>query len=113
MAFIADCNRAANCWLRSGDAHTANNFKGIVQDTLSRLKNKETGLVRLDSGFYDRQIFEFLENEELKYIAAVPFYAPIQKLIAGQKRWNRDSGNLLSKPGLGQATQNGVGKTVN
>jgi Transposase DDE domain group 1 len=87
MAFVADCNMVANFWLRSGDAHTANNFKGFVQDTLSRLKNKKVGLVRLDSGFYDQDIFKFLEDEHLPYITAVPFYAPIQKLIAGQQTW--------------------------
>ena len=51
LAFVADCRMVANCWLRSGDAHTANNFEGFLEDTLENLIGKKIGLLRADSEF--------------------------------------------------------------
>jgi hypothetical protein len=36
----------------SGDAHPANSFKAFLEETLSFLQDRKTGLLRLDSGFY-------------------------------------------------------------
>ena len=62
----------ANFWLRSGDAHTANNFKAFLEETLHFLQDKKIGLLRLDSGFYDQEIFDYLEKREspIDYIVA-------------------------------------------
>jgi hypothetical protein len=35
-------------WLRSGDSSSANNFLSFLEDTLSKLKNKNVSLIRLD-----------------------------------------------------------------
>jgi hypothetical protein len=89
LAFIADIEMVANFWLRSGDAHTANNFKAFLEETLLFLKNKKIGLLRLDSGFYDKKIFDYLENLEtpIDYIVAVPMYVTVQRKIASHKTW--------------------------
>ena len=89
MAFVSEIGMAANFWLRSGDAHTANNFKAFLEATLLFLKDGKTGLLRLDSGFYGKDIFEYLEEENRKtdYITAVPVYVTIQRKIAAQKAW--------------------------
>jgi hypothetical protein len=73
MAFVSEIEMIANFWLRSGDAHTANNFKAFLEETLLFLKDKKTGLLRLDSGFYSKDIFEYLEeeNRRIDYITAV------------------------------------------
>jgi len=34
LAFVADIEMVANFWLRSGNAHTANNFKDFLEETL-------------------------------------------------------------------------------
>ena len=89
IAFVADAEMIANFWLRSGDAHTANNFKSFLEETLSFFEEKKIGLLRLDSGFYDKNIFSYLEQEGTKidYIVAVPMYVTIQRKIAAQKTW--------------------------
>jgi len=89
MAFVSEVEMVANFWLRSGDAHTANNFKAFLEETLSFFENKKIGLLRLDSGFYDKKIFDYLESAEVKidYIVAVPMYVTIQRKIATQKTW--------------------------
>lgn len=87
MAFIADLNMVANFWLRSGDSHTANNFKSFLEETLSNLSSKTVGLVRMDSGFYDKEVFDYLENKSISYIVAARFYSGIQNKIADTTTW--------------------------
>jgi hypothetical protein len=93
MAFVSDCSMVANFWLRRGDAASANNFLSFLEDTLNKLKGKQIGLLRLDSGFYDREVFDYLEDRGLSYIVAARFYRPVQIAISHQKTWLRlDSG---------------------
>ena len=87
IAFVADCQMVANFWLFSGDAYAANNFVAFLEDTLNKLEGKKLSLVRLDSGFYDRKVFDYLEKGKLSYIFAARMYRPIQRAIAGQQTW--------------------------
>jgi hypothetical protein len=89
MAFVADVELVANFWLRSGDAHTANNFEAFLQQTLSNLQNKTIGLLRADTGFYSKKIFELLESHDkpIPYIIGCPMYVTIQRTIQSQKVW--------------------------
>src|SRR5665647_3634709 len=87
IAFIADVKLVANMWLRSGDTSSANNFLGFLEDTLSKLKNKTVSLIRLDSGFFQANILDYLEEKIMDYVVAVKFTSPIQKLIAKNNNW--------------------------
>ena len=91
IAFVSDVEMVANFWLRSGDAHTANNFQAFLEETLSFFGNKKIGLLRLDSGFYDKNIFNYLEREDIgiDYIVAVPMFSTIQRKIAVERTWLR------------------------
>jgi len=91
IAFVSDVEMVANFWLRSGDAHTANNFQAFLEETLSFFGNKKIGLLRLDSGFYDKNIFNYLEKEDvgIDYIVAVPMFSTIQRKIAVERTWLR------------------------
>jgi len=87
MAFIADCKMVANFWLRSGDAFTSNNIESFLEDTFDKLSGKKIGLLRADSGFYDKKVFEYLENKGINYIISCKMYEPIQRLISRHKTW--------------------------
>jgi hypothetical protein len=87
IAFIADVKLVANMWLRSGDTSSANNFLGFLEDTLDKLKNKTVSLLRLDSGFFQANILDYIEQKEMDYVVAVKFSSPIQKLIAATNNW--------------------------
>lgn len=89
MAFVADVNLVANLWLRSGNSASSENFISFLEDTFQKLKNKNISLLRLDSGFYSQEIFNYLEKKEkpVNYIVAARFYEPIQKMIAGNQTW--------------------------
>jgi hypothetical protein len=89
MAFVADVKLVANLWLRSGDSASNENFVGFLEDTLQKLRNKTVSLLRLDSGFYSKEVFDYLEKREkpINYITAVRFYQPIQQIIAANQTW--------------------------
>jgi len=87
IAFVSDVKLVANMWLRSGDTGAANNFLSFLEDTLAKLKNKTVSLIRLDSGFHSKEIFDYLEQKRLDYIVAARFYHPIQHLISRQQVW--------------------------
>jgi hypothetical protein len=90
MAFVPDCRMIANLWLRPGDSYTTNNFLNFLEDTLTKLGDKKVGLIRADSGFYSKEIFEYLEKSRTKpieYIIAAKFYRPIKLALAYQKTW--------------------------
>ncbi|MDR0347993.1 MAG: IS1380 family transposase [Tannerella sp.] len=89
IAFIADVEFAANFWLRSGDSHSANNFKAFLEETLSFVADKKIGLLCLDSGFYAHDILTYPEERPsaINYIVAVRMYSTIRRAIAPQRSW--------------------------
>ena len=87
IAFIDDVKLVANMWLRSGNTSSANNFLAFLDDTLSKLKNKTVSLIRLDSGFFQTDILDYLEFKSMDYIIAAKFTHPIQKVIHASNNW--------------------------
>ena len=87
IAFIDDVKLVANMWLRSGDTSSANNFLSFLEDTLSKLKNKTVSLIRLDSGFFQSTILDYLEQKAMSYIIAAKFTHPIQRVIKESTSW--------------------------
>jgi len=89
MAFVSDVKMVANFWLRSGNTSSGEGFVAFLEDTFQKLKNKTIGLLRLDSGFYCKEILDYIEQKEkpINYVVAVKFYEPIQRMIAGINTW--------------------------
>jgi len=87
IAFVNDVKLVANMWLRSGDTSSANNFLSFLEDTLSKLKNKTVSLIRLDSGFFQANILDYLEQTTKNYIIAAKFTQPIQRVINASSSW--------------------------
>lgn len=87
IAFVNDVRLVANMWLRSGDASSANNFLSFLEDTLAKLKNKNVSLIRLDSGFFQANILDYLEQTQKNYIVAAKFTYPIQRIINSNNNW--------------------------
>jgi len=90
MAFIDDCNMIANFWLRPGNTSSANNFLAFLDDTLEKLSGKKVGLIRADSGFYSKSIFEYLEDRKINYVISAKFHTAMKRTIANTtKPWLR------------------------
>ncbi|MBI3235682.1 MAG: IS1380 family transposase [Bacteroidetes bacterium] len=87
IAFVNDIRLVANMWLRSGNTSSSNNFLGFLEDTLAKCGDKKVGLIRLDSGFFQQNILQYLEEKKLNYIVAAKFNQPIQRFIHNQKGW--------------------------
>lgn len=87
IAFINDVRLIANMWLRSGDSSSANNFLNFLEDTLAKCGDKKVGLIRLDSGFFQQNILNYLEQISKNYIVAAKFNQPIQRFISEQQNW--------------------------
>jgi hypothetical protein len=87
LAFVSECRMIANLWMRPGNTGAASNFEAFLLDTLDKLKEKTVGLIRMDSGFFNKDILDLLEVKNLNYIIAVRFYKPIQSIISYQKTW--------------------------
>lgn len=87
IAFVNDVRMVANFWLRSGDASSANNFVGFLENTLANFGSKKVGMIRLDSGFFIQEVMDYLESKAMNYIVAAKFTHPIQRLIGQQEAW--------------------------
>lgn len=87
LAFVDECKMVANFWLRSGNAYTTNNFLSFLQDTMDRLKGKKVSLLRADSGFYGKEVFDFVEEKDINYIIVARHYSTIQRKVVGLKGW--------------------------
>ena len=87
IAFVNEVKMVANFWLRSGDSSSANNFVGFLAETLSNFGDKTVGLIRLDSGFCQKEVLDYLEQNTLDYIVAAKFTHPIQHLIYSYQAW--------------------------
>ena len=65
LAFVSDIRMIANYWLRPGNTVSSSNYFSFLEDTLSRLRNKTVGLIRMDSGFFTKEILDHLGNKHL------------------------------------------------
>ena len=87
LAFISDVRMIANYWLRPGNTSASTNYLAFLEDTLSRLQGKRVGLVRMDSGFFTKEILDCLEKKELPYIMACRFNNRIKYSLTHERTW--------------------------
>ncbi|MDR1276325.1 MAG: IS1380 family transposase [Candidatus Accumulibacter sp.] len=87
LAFVAEARLVANFWLRSGNAHSANNFLQFLESTLHHLGDKIVGLLRADSGFFDETILLALEGKCIPYIIAARLTQPPQRKLYQVSDW--------------------------
>ena len=92
LAFIPDIRMIGNFWLRPGNARSANNFLNFLKDTMRKLSPRKVGLIRGDSGFFEKEILDYLENpgegqSPYNYIISAKFNPPIQRAIAYRYNW--------------------------
>ncbi|WP_345006717.1 transposase [Snuella lapsa] len=59
IAFVGELRMVANFWLRSGNSSSVNNFTDFLAETLSIFSDKKIGLVRLDLGFCQKDVFDY------------------------------------------------------
>lgn len=93
MAFVSDTRMVANCWLRPGNAHSANNVQAFLDNTLDKLGGKRVALLRADSGFSDNAFLDEVEQKQLHHVIALRLNQPLQRALVDQRGWwMRDDG---------------------
>ena len=85
-AFIAKGGDWIKAELRPGNTHCTTDFKGFFESVLAVLpSNYKPTFVRIDKGFFSKDIFEYLEAKGLKYICAAKATAELKALARGLK----------------------------
>jgi hypothetical protein len=87
MAFISQTRMVANAWLRPGNTVASSNCVDFMRETFGIcLAGKNVGLVRGDSGFYTKEILDYLEEGKKNYVIAVKMYPNLKTEILGDSR---------------------------
>ena len=79
-----------NLWNRSGNCSSGNNSINFFKQSFERIKNKIkiTGVIA-DSGFYIKELIEYFEKIELKYIVAARIHRILQRQIQSISNWRK------------------------
>ena len=98
LAFIAETRMVANFWLRPGNTHSALNILAFFEATLRHLGDKTVGLLRADSGFFDKSIMNFLHAKGIAYIISALLTQSLQQAMISQcKFWIIEPGLEMGK----------------
>ena len=89
LAFVADWRLIANFWLRPGNTSASNNVLSFLQATLNNLGTTQVGLLRADSGFYDKAVVDFLVDKKITHIIRARLTQPLQQTIVDACRWQQ------------------------
>lgn len=77
----------ANYWLRPGNTSACTNYLAFIDDTLAKLQDKQVELIRMDSGFFSKDILDYLEKKGLHYIVACRFNNRIKYSLTHERVW--------------------------
>lgn len=110
MAFVADSRMVANCWLRPGSSHTANNTLAFLANTQEHLGAKRIGLLRADSGFCDDAFVRHLEQSGISHIIALRLNQPLQRALVDRARpdGSTDQGSPSPSPSAWWSLDEGI-----
>lgn len=85
VAFLAEGRRLLWATLRSGNSGSANGCVEFLKQALTVLPDgQQIGLVRADSGFFEKRLLEYLESQDLPYIIVARLTAAVRKLVIHQ-----------------------------
>ena len=89
MAFIADLRMVAHSWMRPGNTSSGNGAKLFLSETIDILGKHKIGLLRADSGFFEGNFIQDLEDKILNYIIAVKMNRLVKTKIYETKNWTK------------------------
>jgi hypothetical protein len=85
VAFLAEGRRLLWATLRSGNSGSANGCVEFLKQALTVLPDgQQIGLVRADSGFFEKRLLEYLESQNLPYIIVARLTRIVRKLVIHQ-----------------------------
>jgi hypothetical protein len=88
LAMLASAKVVVHAWLRSGNAGTARGVTAFLAEVLARLSARITlRAVRADSGFFEREFLDELDERKLGYAIAVRMNRLVRREIVGIHEW--------------------------
>jgi len=79
LAGLAESRVLLHAWLRSGNATSGDNVVAFLAECLGQAKDRvQLAFLRADSGFFDKRILDFLEDQELYYLVKAPLTHGLQ-----------------------------------
>jgi len=94
MAFVADWRLVANFWLRPGNTASSHNFESFIEATLDHLGQTKVGLLRADSGFYDKAVVALLVAKKISHIINVRLTQALQQAMVDRCKWQQVEAGL-------------------
>lgn len=90
LAVLAEAHFVLHGWLRSGNCGTARGVVEFLKEALAQLaESQRIRVVRGDSGFFDDQLLEFLEERELPYIVVARLTSWLKREAARVRDWRQ------------------------
>ncbi len=88
IGFISEFKIVANTWFRTGSAYTSNGICEFVKQTAAMFpENIKKVFFRADSGFFNGELFNLLEEYEYDYLVKVKQYSNISKKLKHEIEW--------------------------
>ncbi len=91
LCFIAETRECLHSWFRTGSAYTGNGSSEFIKECLSRLPKRVWKVfVRADSGFFNGQFLDILEEKNSEYLVKVKMRNLPNLLM--QQKWQKAKG---------------------
>src|SRR5438270_5055233 len=88
LAVLAEAHFLLHGWLRSGNCGAARGAVEFLKEALALWQQRQTiRVVRADSGFFDDELFSFLEERHLPYIVVARLTPWVQRAAQRVERW--------------------------
>jgi hypothetical protein len=91
LCFIAETRECLHSWFRTGSAHTGNGAASFLRECFSRLPKRVWKVfVRADSGFFNGETLDLLEENSSEYLIKVKMKN--LNLLLMQQKWQKVRG---------------------
>jgi hypothetical protein len=88
LAVLAECHFIMHAWLRSGNCGTARGVTEFLKEALALWGERgRLRVVRADSGFFDQELFAFLEGRGIAYIVVARFTKWVKREVTRIVEW--------------------------
>jgi Transposase DDE domain. len=93
LCFIAETTECLHNWFRCGSAYTSNGVVEFMKECYDRIPQRVSQIfVRADSGFFDGNLLDFLEDRHSEYLIKVKMMKNLMDLLTGRITWTREKG---------------------
>ena len=92
ICFLSQMKIVLNTWFRAGSAYTSNGIVEFMKQTIACLPSSvKTIFFRADSGFFNGNLFDLLENDGHEYLVKAKLTNAIKQVLLQQQWESKDS----------------------